>query len=68
MKPKFLYAAMLLISLGLFTSAKEANWLCMADIICKKSKEQPVNQKDVVDKSFDLSPLRQFIFISVISN
>jgi hypothetical protein len=69
MKPKFLYAAMILISLGLFTSAKEANWLCIADIICKKSpKEQPVKQKDMVDKSFDLSPLRQFIFISAISN
>ena len=67
MKPKFLYAAMLLISLGLYTSAREANRLCMADIICKKSqKEQSVKQKDVVDKSFDLSPLRQFIFISTI--
>ena len=69
MKPKFLYAAMLLICMGLFTSAKEANFLCITDIICKKSpKEQSVKQNDVADKSFDLSPLRHFIFIASISN
>jgi len=69
MKPKLLYAAMLIICMGLFTSAKEANWLCIANITCKKSpKEQPVKQKVVADKSFDLSPLRHFIFIATISN
>ena len=69
MKPKFLYAALLLICLGLFTSAKEACCLCMSDITCKKSSmPQPVKHKVVVDKSFDLSPLRHFIFIPALSN
>ena len=62
MKPKFLYVAMLLICIGLFTSAKQANCFCMSDIIGKKfPKMQIGKEKDDVDKSFDLSPLRHFI-------
>ncbi len=69
MKPKFLYAAMLLVCMGLFTSARQASCLCMADILCKKCQNlQPAKNKEVADKTFDLSPLRHFIFISTISN
>ena len=69
MKPKFLYAAILVICLGLFTSAKQSYSFCMADVICKKILPvKTVKKKNAADKSFDLSPLRHFIFIPAISN
>lgn len=69
MKSKFLYVAMLLICMGLFTSAKQTSCICMADLIGKTiSKKHTVKQKADKDKTFDLSPLRHFIFISTISN